>query len=259
MIARDALTHPVSFVARQTRKAIEATVTLREAQKHPSSIHVLSEDWTWQVLHSPNKSQSILYGSMVAWRCYLSSRLSWHSPGTISTSTTLPRDSRWHSYPPHNKTPVYWRPWTALNQLLTLLPALPGGPIKPWTPLGPWRRRKREKNHETLTEKEALDVTYPKNTRVSARVFVGCCYLRSWVATFSFVTSTSWISLKSTDGLSPKNTHIFYPATMLRGNKKKETFGKRYVCTHMGSRTSSESHWTRRSFKSHLETDTCSN
>lgn len=32
IIVRSALSHPVSFVARQTRKAIEATVTLGEAQ-----------------------------------------------------------------------------------------------------------------------------------------------------------------------------------------------------------------------------------
>lgn len=41
--------------------------------------------------------------------------------------------------------------------MLTLLPALPGGPIKPWTPLGPWRKRRREQNHQTLPKKEASE------------------------------------------------------------------------------------------------------
>lgn len=38
------MTYPVSFVARQTRKAIKATVTLRVAQKHQSFIHLRTED-----------------------------------------------------------------------------------------------------------------------------------------------------------------------------------------------------------------------
>lgn len=138
---RSALSHPVSFVTRQTRKAIEATVTLGEAQKYSSFIRLfwrnqlwlntfrmthiylfpklhkvitfvvsltfshsekqLSElsyflHYSWVLFH---KNQSIFY-SLVAWRCYLRARLSRHSPGTISTGTTLSGDRKWHNYPP---------------------------------------------------------------------------------------------------------------------------------------------------------------
>lgn len=112
-----------------------------------------------------------------------------------------------------------------------------------------------------------------------------CFYLRPGVSTLSLQTRTSCISLKQIHQSSPKQFVLSHTLMMrmktyydiklvalCRNSQmtdrwqqwQKQTldmnrYGSKWQITYHGSGTSSESHWSRRSFKSHLETTTSHN
>lgn len=153
----------------------------------------------------------------MAGRRYLGSRLPWHSSGTISTSTTLSADDKWHNYPTHNTT----LPWQTL-------------PLHSY-PSACFTGRTHQTLHSPRSLKQEKKRVKPwnniknKHYRTSNKAQQGlrCFYLRSWVATFSFVTSTSWISLNSKDRRSSQSPSLISSSNDAWKNEE-ETFGTRW-------------------------------